>query len=127
MLSVAVVPWMGQSFGGFIIGLLFDGKIHLFATYNRSKIEALTLTDETAALTAANRTHRLKIIAHRSGGGLLQAPTHIAMDRRIIETLNARIHINFEDKYANPLYTGTGRLAGLETVGDLDHLLAKLH
>jgi len=126
MLSTAVVPWLGRSFGGFIIGLLFDGTIHRFATYNRSKIETLTLTDETAALTVANRTHRLKITAHRSGGGLLQAPTHMAMDRRIIETLNARIQINLEDKHGSLLYSGTGQHAGLETVGDLDHLVEML-
>ena len=123
MLSVAVIPWVGRSFGGFIIGLLYDGVIHRFATYNRGRIDALSVNDVDVELVVKNRTHRLHITANRVKGGLLQAPTTNTMDRRIIETLDARIDVRFEDLAGREIFSGTGRHAGLETVGDLDRLI----
>ena len=123
MLSVAVIPWVGQSFGGFIIGLLHEGQLHRFATYNRGKIEALSIEDTHVDLVVKNPTHRLRIRALRVEGGLLQAPTSVEMDRRIIETLNAQLEVRLEDLDGRALYSDTGRHAGLETVGDLDYLI----
>jgi hypothetical protein len=123
MLSVAVVPWSGRSFGGFIIGFLHDGVIHCFATYNRAKIETLAINDTAVDLVVKNRTHRLHIRALRVAGGLLHAPTSVAMDRRIVETLDARLEVQFEDLDGRVIFRGTGQHAGLETVGDLDRLI----
>lgn len=123
MLSVAVIPWIGQSFGGFIIGFLHDGVLHRFATYNRGKIERLDITDSAVDLVVKNPTHRLYIHALRVEGGLLQAPTKADMDRRIVETLNARLDVRFEDLDGHALFTGSGQHAGLETVGDLERLI----
>lgn len=123
MLSVAVVPSMGRSFGGFIIGLLHEGVLHRFATYNRGKIEALSINDTAVDLVVKNPTRRLRIRALRVEGELLQAPTTVEMDRRISETLNAELEVRLEDLDGQTLYTGTGRHAGLETVGDLKHLI----
>lgn len=123
MLSVAVIPWVGWSFGGFIIGFLHEGVIHRFATYNRSKIEALSLDDQAVELVVKNPTHRLYIRALRGRGGLLQAPTTVEMDRRIIETLDAQLEVRFEKLGGQLLFSGTGRHAGLETVGDLENLV----
>jgi tocopherol cyclase len=123
MLSVAVIPWVGRSFGGFIIGLLHAGVIHRFATYNRGKIEDLTIEDTHVDLVVKNPTHRLQIRALRVEGGLLQAPTTVEMDRRIIETLNAQLEVQLEDLDGQVLYRGTGQHAGLETVGDLEYLI----
>lgn len=123
MLSVAVIPWVGRSFGGFIIGLLYDGSIHRFATYNRSRIESFSINDTEVDLVVKNATHRLQIRALRVEGGLFKAPTTIEMDRRIIETLNARFEVRFEDLSGQVIFAGTGHHAGLETVGDLDSLV----
>ncbi|MFU8827527.1 MAG: tocopherol cyclase family protein, partial [Brevefilum sp.] len=123
MLSVAVTPWIGRSFGGFIIGFLHQGEIHRFATYNGSKIEAFSIHDTEVHLTVRNPSHRLKIRALRVEGGLLQAPTMTSMDRRIVETLNARLEVRFEDLHGRVLFEGTGMHAGLETVGDLADLV----
>lgn len=123
MLSVAVVPWAGRTFGGFIIGLLHEGVLHRFATYNRGKIEALSNEDTHVDLVVKNPTHRLHMRALRVEGGLLQAPTTVEMDRRIVETLNAQLEVRLEDLDGHMLYGGIGRNAGLETVGDLDHLI----
>ena len=123
MVSVAVIPWLGRSFAGFIVGFLFDGKIHRFATYNRSKIEGIGLEDKFVDLVLKNATHRLRIKAVRQEGGLLQAPTEIAMDRRILETLDAQFEVQFETLDGEVVYQGVGRHGGLETVGDLDQFL----
>lgn len=123
MLSVAVVPWLWWSFAGFVIGFLYDGVVHRFATYNRSKIESFSVEDTTVNLVVRNARHRLSIKARRAEGGLLQAPTLVEMDRRIIETLNASLEIQFEDLSGKVLYRGVGQHAGLETVGDLEHLV----
>ena len=126
MMSVAIIPWLGGSFGGFIIGLLHDGIIHRFATYNGSKIDSLTVQDADINLVLHNRTHRLSIQASRKKGVILQAPTTIEMDRRIIETLDAHFDIRFETKGGELIYEGSGLHAGLEVVGDIQKLIAKV-
>lgn len=126
MLSVAEIPWLGRSFGGFIVGLLYEGYIHRFATYNSSKIESLTLDDENVHLVVHNRTHKLRIKLKRKEGGLLQAPTIVEMNRRILETLNATFEISFEKLSGGVLFSGVGTYAGLEVVGDMSHLLSKV-
>ncbi|MCB2210247.1 tocopherol cyclase family protein [bacterium] len=126
MLSVAVIPWLGGAFGGFIIGWMLDGKLHRFATYARSRIESLAVKDALVRLVVRNAKHRLRIEAMRASGGLLQAPTEVAMDRRIMETLDARFAISFEDLGGKTLFEGEGRFAGLETVGDLAVLMEKI-
>ncbi len=126
MLSVAVIPWLGRSFAGFIIGFLFKGQLHRFATYNRSRIENLSMNKNAVNLVVHNRTHRLKICASRVDGGLFQAPSSLEMDRRIIETLNAKIDVTLERLDGEILYQGSGYHAGLETVGDLDRLKAMI-
>jgi hypothetical protein len=123
MMSVAVIPWLGSIFGGFIIGLLYEGKILRFATYNRGKIDSIGLDDQEVRLEVKNTGYRLKIRALRVEGGLLQAPTKVEMGRRIMETLNAKIAIRLETQDGEILYEGTGENAGLETVGDLNKLI----
>ena len=126
MISVAVIPWLGFSFGGFIIGMLHEGRLHRFATYNRSKIEHFTISNSEVNLGVRNPSHRLRIRALRVKGGLLQAPTSAEMDRRIIETLDAQFEIQLEDKSGHVIYQGTGKHAGLETVGNLEHLVGMI-
>jgi len=124
MLSVAVIPWLGSSFGGFIIGLLYQGEILRFATYTRSKIEEMAIDDKVVNITVRNANYRLEIEAFRTEGGLLHAPTKVEMGRRILETLNAKIAIRLMNLEGNVLYEGIGENSGLEIVGDMNQLLA---
>ena len=50
MLSVAKIPWLGNSFTGFLCVLLLDGKIHRFATYTGAKLDQLEIGDETVSV-----------------------------------------------------------------------------
>ena len=65
------------------------------------------------------------MIASRAEGGLLIAPTPSGMDRRIAETLDARVSVRLSQRNSRGnqvIFEDEGRNAGLEAVGDLDRL-----
>ena len=123
--SVAIIPWVGNSFKGFIVGFWLDGKLHRFTTYRGSKIESLEISDDHVAWVLRNRTHRLRLNACRAQGGLLRGPTPLDMGKRVMETLNASIEVRLETLRGDVLFEGTGENAGLEVIGDLQRLLAE--
>ncbi len=122
--SVAIIPWLGNAFAGFIVGFWQDGKLHRFATYANSRIQHWKSNDRQVRWQMRNRSHRLEITATQAEGGLLQAPTPEGMGRRIAETLSASIHVRLARlKSGNVEFEGVGEYAGLETVGDLEKLI----
>jgi hypothetical protein len=122
--SVAIIPWLGSAFAGFIVGFWQGGKLHRFATYDSSRILALEVDDRQVRWQMRNRSHRLEILATQAEGGLLQAPTPEGMGRRIAETLNASIFVRLINRSTGTVeFEGKGDYAGLEVVGDLDKLI----
>ena len=124
--SVAIIPWIGRSFPGFIVGLLHNGRLYRFATYTGAEIEKLDITDEEVAWTILDRRYRLEMRATRAAAGLIQAPTTVDMGRRIAETLDARIEVRLHERQDGMglLFEGMGRHGGLEANGDLDRLVS---
>lgn len=122
--SVAIIPWVGNSFKGFIVGFWLDGELYRFTTYRNSKIESLEITDTHVSWVLRNRTHRLYLNAKRSEGGLLRGPTPLDMGARVMETLSASIGVRLETLQGDLLFEGTGENSGLEVVGDLQRLQA---
>lgn len=122
--SVAIIPWLGNSFKGFIVGFWLDGKLYRFTTYRNSKIESLEISDDHVVWVIRNRTHRLRLNACRAQGGLLRGPTPQDMGKRVIETLSASVDVRLETLRGDVLFESTGENAGLEVVGDLQRLLA---
>jgi len=122
--SVAIIPWIRNSFKGFIVGFWLDGKLYRFTTYRSSKIESLRISDAHVNWVLRNRTHRLQLNAFCAQGGLLRGPTHLDMGKRVMETLNASIHVKLETLKGDVLFEGIGENAGLEVIGDLQRLLA---
>jgi len=121
--SVAVIPWMRSAFAGFIVGFWQDGRLHRFATYANSRILQLAVDDQHVRWEMRNRTHSLEILATRSEGGLLLAPTPQGMGRRIAETLSAEIDVRLVNlKTGQPEFEGKGKYGGLEAVGDMQRL-----
>jgi tocopherol cyclase len=121
-ISIAEIPWGNRHFDGFLAGLLFDGKLFRFATYTGAKVKALSVSDKLVKVSIEDSKNKLFISAHRSDGHVLQAPTTIQMDRRIMETLSAQIEIVFHQKINGQwrqIYADTGAHAGLEVVGNL--------
>ncbi len=123
--SVAIIPWLGNSFKGFIVGFWLEGKLYRFTTYLNSKIESLEIFDDHVAWVLRNRRHRLSLKAWRAQGGLLLGPTPEDMGTRVMETLSASIDVRLETLQGDLIFEGTGEHAGLEVVGDLERLLAE--
>jgi hypothetical protein len=145
--SVAIIPWVRRSFPGFIVGLWHNGRLYRFATYSGAQIERLEIDDSQVTWVVGDGRHRLEMVAMRSRGGLLHAPTTVDMGRRIVETLTSTVETRL---YALPdkavkagapsdpgtrradikepemslVFRGIGRHAGLEAVGDLARLRA---
>lgn len=125
MASVARIPWLGSAFTGFLAPLLFDDEIHIFATYTGAKLIEVSFTAKSATLVLEDRKYRLHVHAsrERTNSGLLQAPVAGNMERRIGESLDARIEMRLEERNGILIYEGTGSSAGFEMVGDLSELI----
>jgi tocopherol cyclase len=123
--SVAIIPWVRQAFAGFIVGLWHEGRLYRFATYTGARVEALDIQDQQVDWVIRDRQLRLTMNAQRAEGGLLHAPTPTSMGRRILETLDASVQVQLDriDGADRQVFAGTGRIAGLEAVGDLERLV----
>ena len=121
--SVAIIPWMGSAFRGFIAGLWLDGSLHRFATYTGARIESLSIAKDHVAWVMTNRTHRFLLRPLRVQGGLLRGPSRVDMGRRVLETLNAEVGVRLETLDGRVVFEGIGEHAGLEVMGDLPRLL----
>ncbi len=121
--SVALVPRVGRTFRGFIIGLLHQGRLHRFATYLGSRLERLEILDDGANLTLRGGGLRLEIEARGGRVALLHGPSEHDFRPRVEETLDATIAVRLtETTSGRPLFQGTGEVAGLEIQGDLERL-----
>lgn len=124
--SIAKIPWLGSSFAGFLIGLLYDGTVYTFATYTGAQVTNLRVSENEVRFWVSDTTHGIMVRAARAQGGELRSPVLGEMSGRIIESLTAHIDIRFyrfEGNEARLLFSGTGRNAGLEVVGDTNELI----
>jgi hypothetical protein len=124
--SIAVIPLLGFSLRGLIVGLWHGGELYRFATYTGAKIDDLTVNDEEVRATISDSDHRLEIEARRAGGGVLRGPTGLDMGGRVPESLRATVTIRLSALSRaglHQLFEGTGRNAGLEVVGEVSKLL----
>jgi hypothetical protein len=134
LFSLARIPWLGRSFPGFF-ALLAEGggagragagagpmhagpAIHRFATYTGARVTSAELRGRDLFVTIRDRRHVLRLHAERSHEGVLLAPVDGAMERRIAESIDARISVRLEDTSGRILFEGAGSSAGLEIVGD---------
>jgi tocopherol cyclase len=122
--SIAIIPWRGSAFPGFIIGLWHEGRLHRFATYTRARTTHLELTDDHVDWTVVDRHHELRLRARRAEGGLLYGPTREDMASRVGETMRASVGVRLTHRTYGVLFEDEGLHAGLEVHGDLDRLLA---
>lgn len=121
--SVAIIPWLGGAFRGFIVGLSHSGQLYRWTTYRRSQERRLEIDDSHVRWVLSGRDGTLEIEAERVRGGLLKAPLRVAMLERVEETLDATVRLRHTDADGRVLLEGTARAAGLEVVGDIDRLL----
>ena len=122
--SVAIIPWIGRPFRGYIVGLKHSGKLHRWTTYNGAKEIELTITDTHVQWQLSSKDGNLTLSADRVRGGLLHAPIRTEMHQRVDETLDAVIHIKHTDRDGRVLLEGKGLVGAMEVHGDLKRLLA---
>lgn len=126
--SIANIPWLGSHFSGYLVGFLLDGRLYRFATYTGAKLKGLKIEGSRIAFSVEDRRNRLEIRGERAGGGaFLAAPRLGGMSVRISENLESVIHVALHEKKGRGLlFTGAGKNAGLEYVGDVDGLIRGL-
>lgn len=127
--SVAVIPWRGSEFDGYIAGLWHQGQLYRFATYTGAQLQRFEVDDDRVVLHLADRPgraggYRLEITARRSLAGLLRSPERTAMLQRVLESLTATVHVRLvaQGSPERVIFEGTGRHAGLEVVGPVDEM-----
>jgi len=128
MASVALIPWRGREFRGFIVGLRHEGQLYRFATYTGARSVRLQVDDSHVHWTLRSRRGRhepleLQLSAERAEGGLLHAPIRTEMHRRVEETLNSRVEVTLR-RGDEVIFSDVGLAAALEIHGDTDRLLA---
>lgn len=114
--SVAKIPWLGNFFIGHICFLYAEGKFHLFATYNGSKISKLTFHAPVLDIELKNKTHTLKVKAVQNRSGDLKAPVTGEMNRIIKESVDSEIGIELFDNQNKMIFADKGTRAGLEII-----------
>lgn len=120
--SIAKIPWLKNYFTGFIFGFLLKGHIYQFTTYNRSHIKELKVDEDWIKIVVTNKNHHLEIEAKRTKGVDLPAPNMGEMTSKVNESLKSKISLKL---YENNklIFSGVGRNAGLEFVGDIQELI----
>lgn len=127
--SIATIPGYGpirRPFTGFVVGFLHAGTLYRFATYTGAQIDHLRVADDKIDWVLYTRDHELKLRAWRTDASALQAPTREGMQRRVDESMTARIEVelsSIEGTRKTRIFKGESSNSGLEVVGDLGTLL----
>ncbi len=120
--SVAIIPWLGGAFRGFIVGLKHGGRLYRWTTYTRATQLRLDVDDTHVHWSVTGRDGTLELHAERVRGGLLKAPLRKAMLERVEETIDARVQVRHTDRHGKVLLDTTALATGLEIVGDIERL-----
>ncbi len=115
--SRARIPFLGSEFPGFFAYFTDFGDVTAkFATYNRSKLCDWQVDSDklTCSGVLAGPGGRLVFDARMSGGGKLRAPVDGLMDREIIESITAVVHVQVYDNKDRLLFDSTSSEAGME-------------
>ncbi len=122
--SIAIIPWMKTSFIGHIAGVLIDGKLIEFTTYNGTKLKSCKISKKEVSITMENRSFKLNIQALREESTTLAAPISGFMDGRIDESMKASIRVKLLDKKINKIILNDiGESAGIEVAGTFKKLI----
>lgn len=121
--SIAMIPSVGRTFRGFLVGFYHQRRLYRMTTYTGATTERLEITDEHVRWTVRDRKYRLIMTAKRAESSLLHAPIRTEMHKRVDETMKASIHIRFAHLSGELIYEDVGHNAGLEVHGDLETLL----
>ncbi|MDP8204092.1 MAG: tocopherol cyclase family protein [Candidatus Tenebribacter mawsonii] len=121
--SVAKIPWLGNSFVGFIAGLWVHDRLFSFTTYNSTRLIKSFADLDKVELVLENSKYRLEILAHRDATTQLASPISGFMQGRIEESMTSKVEVVLSDLKNNKiLLQDTGRNAGLEIAGNVEEV-----
>jgi hypothetical protein len=124
-ISVARIPWLGGSFVGYIVGLLHDGVLYEFTTYDGARMQAFSITDGQACMTLARADLTLDLTIDGAHPGKLRSPVLGAMEGTVWESLDARIGVRLM-RGRSIVFEGRGLHAGVELMDESGVLEAGL-
>ena len=127
MLSIAKIPWMGFSFTGFLGFYYVDEKIVRFGTYSKAKFKVSKMQEDSLSLKIYLKNEIIEVNTNKRNSGLLKAPVMGSMDRRISESIDAKLSINITNDENNSKFKDVSSITGLETVGEKEDLFNKKH
>lgn len=113
MFSYATIPFMGLSFKGLIVNLVYNHKEYRFATYNFSKILKKEMNANDITFLLKKGKYKLHIFAKKDREIELKSPAFGVMDQTIKEGLSGEIHLKLCKKDIL-IYEDTGYQAGIE-------------
>ncbi len=116
MCSVADIPFIYNSFKGFICILKVNDEEYRFTTYNKSKIINENINHKNVNLTLKNCKYYLDISAEIIKAAPLFSPKNAAMSSSIMESLQSKVTISLYDKNKNLIVRDESSVAGLEIV-----------
>ncbi len=124
-ISVARIPWLGGSFVGYIVGVLHDGELYRFTTYNGAKMRAFSIREGQARMSLARAGLTLELTVDGAHPGELRSPVLGAMDGTVWESLDATIGVRLS-RGDSVVFEGTGLHAGVELMDESGELEAGL-
>jgi tocopherol cyclase len=124
--SVARIPWVRNSFTGFIAGVWLHDRLIRFTTYNKTSLLKLDIDPLIVEAILENPEYRLAIIAYRESATGLASPIQGMMDGRIEESMTSRLEINLTDRRTGKIILNdTGYNTGLEVAGKISEIVLK--
>jgi tocopherol cyclase len=122
--SIARIPWLGSAFRGFIIGLLVNGRLYRFTTYNDAHLNFLTIDNKNIRFEVSDKKQILYVEATKNEGGLLHAPYNFSMINRISESLKSEVFVKlFLKDTEHIVFEGCSTVTALEINGNLKSIM----
>lgn len=122
--SVAKIPWIRNSFTGFIAGIWLHDRLIRFTTYNGTSLRQCRIDSGAVELIMGNKRHRIEINVSRDHTASLASPIQGFMNGRIEESMTSEVHVHLLDvRGGATIYQGTGRHAGLDVAGKIEDII----
>ena len=122
--SVAKIPWIRNSFVGFIAGVWLHNRLIRFTTYNGSSLKKLRIDPGKVELVVENKQHQFSIMVSREAATGLASPIQGMMDGRIEESMTSSLEVLLTDKKTGQvILNDTGRNGGLEVAGEISEIV----
>lgn len=115
--SIAHIPFLKNSFTGFICNLIVDDVEFRFATYNNSSFDIVNISSNGVKILLDSNKAMLEIQCVINECGELRAPKKGRMGDKIKEESAGQIKVRLYNKKNKKTYEEYGDMAGIEIVG----------